>query len=169
MNRRASLCVLVAALAGAGRVLAADSLALEGTIEAPVAAVWSALTTSDGLQSWMAPHAEIELRINGLMRANYRAEGALGDPSTIVNQVLSFEPQRMLSTRVAQPPEGFPFPHAIANMWTVIYFEPLAAARTRLRVVSLGFGEDDESQRMRAFFERGNAATLQKLQEKFRP
>jgi hypothetical protein len=53
-------------------------------------------------------------------------------------------------------------------MWTVIYFEPLAAERTRLRVVSLGFGEDDESQRMRSFFEKGNAATLQQLQAKFR-
>jgi uncharacterized protein YndB with AHSA1/START domain len=168
MNRRASLCVLLATLAGAAQVRAADSLLVEGTIEAPLAAVWSALTTSEGLQSWMAPHAEIDLRIDGLMRANYRVEGSLGDRSTIVNQVLSFEPQRMLSTRVAQPPEGFPFPNAVRNMWTVIYFEPLADERTRLRVVSLGVGDDDESQRMRAFFEKGNAATLQKLQAKFR-
>ena len=135
MNRRASLFVLLASLAGAVPARAAGSLTVEGTIEAAVAAVWSALTTTAGLQSWMAPHAEIELRINGLM----------------------------------QPSEGFPFPDAVRSMWTVISFEALAPARTRLRVVSLGFGDDDPSQRMRAFFEKGNATTLHKLQEKFRP
>jgi hypothetical protein len=34
-------------------------------------------------------------------------------------------------------------------------------------VVSLGFGNDEESKNMRAFFDRGNAWTLKKLQEHF--
>jgi hypothetical protein len=33
----------------------------------------------------------------------------------------------------------------------------------------LGFGEDEESKKMRAFFDRGNAFTLKKLQERFAP
>jgi uncharacterized protein YndB with AHSA1/START domain len=40
----------------------------EGVVSAPVSEVWKAWTTSEGLKSWLAPHADIELRIGGLMR-----------------------------------------------------------------------------------------------------
>lgn len=165
---RHTLLMLMLALATSAATAAADSITTEGAVDAPVAEVWSAFATSEGLRSWMAPHADIDLRVDGLMRANYKPEGALGDGSTIVNKVLSFEPLRMLSMRVAKAPDDFPFPAAIQDMWTVIYFDALADAKTALRVVSMGFTADEESQRMKAFFERGNAFTLKKLQEKFR-
>jgi hypothetical protein len=34
-----------------------------------------------------------------------------------------------------------------------------------LRITGLGYGSDEESQKMRKFFEAGNAFTLKKLQE----
>ncbi len=139
----------------------------QGVVAAPVGTVWSAWTTGTGLRAWLAPHAEIDLRIGGLMRTNYKADGALGDPGTIENTILSFEPARMLSIKVAKYPDGFPFPHSIDAMWTVIYFEAVGSDRTRVRVVGLGFGSDDESQKMRAFFDQGNAATLKQLQQHF--
>jgi len=91
----------------------------------------------------------------------------LGDRQTIENTVLSFEPRRMLSIRVASAPDGFPFASAIQHMWTVVYLEEAGPSQTRLRVVRLGFRPDEESQRMRAFFDRGNAATVQALQRHF--
>lgn len=147
---------------------AAEPLVVEGVVEGPIDEVWGAFATSEGLRSWMAPHAEIDLRVDGLMRTNYRPEGSLGDRTTIVNRVLAFEPLRMLSIRVASPPEGFPFPDAVKAMWTVMYFDRLDARRTNLRVVSLGFTDDEQSAKMRAFFEKGNDFTLRKVQEKFR-
>jgi uncharacterized protein YndB with AHSA1/START domain len=138
-------------------------LITEGVVEAPVDAVWAAWTTNDGLKSWLAPHASIDLRIGGLMRTNYNAAGVLGDAQTIENTILSFEPERMLSIKVTKVPEGFPFPTAVQDMWTVMYFEPDGESQTRVRVVSLGFGADEESQQMRAYFERGNAYTIEQL------
>ncbi len=38
---------------------------------------------------------------------------------------------------------------------------------TALRVVGLGYGDDEESRKLRGFFDKGNAYTLKKLQEKF--
>jgi hypothetical protein len=73
----------------------------------------------------------------------------------------------MLSIRVSKSPKGFPFPNALKNMWTVVYFEALSPLKTRLREVSLGFGNDDESKKMREFFDAGNAATLVQLQKHF--
>ena len=52
-------------------------------------------------------------------------------------------------------------------MWTVIYFESVGPKATRIREVGMGFGTDEESQRMRQLFDRGNAATLAALQRRF--
>ena len=139
----------------------------EGIVEASLTEVWNVWSTSEGLRAWMAPHAEIDLRVGGLMRANYNPDGQLGDSQTIVNTVLSFEPQRMISIKVVKTPEGFPFPNTITQMWSVIYFAAVDANKTSVREASLGFGSDDESQRMREFFNRGNATTMSELQRYF--
>jgi hypothetical protein len=68
---------------------------------------------------------------------------------------------------IAKAPEGFPFPTAIKSMWTVLYFEAQGEKATRVRGVCLGFTDDDESRKMREFFNRGNTITLQKLQKRF--
>ncbi|WP_374667626.1 SRPBCC domain-containing protein [Ramlibacter sp.] len=139
----------------------------EAVIAAPRAVVWQAWTTAEGLRSWLAPHADIDLRLGGLMRSNYNPAGALGDAGTIENRILAYEPQRMLAIQVARAPERFPFPNAIRSMWTVIHLDDADGGHTRVRAVSMGFTDDDESARMRAFFERGNAYTLQQLQQRF--
>jgi len=156
-------------LAGAAAAQIPDALVHEGIVAAPIEKVWASWSTSDGLRSWLAPHAAIDLRIGGLMRANYRADGSLDDPGTIENTVLSFDPYRMISIRVSRAPEGFPFPNAVYDMWTVLYFEPVSAAETRVRVVANGFTDTDESRNMRAFFEQGNAMTIRQMQDRIRP
>ncbi len=141
----------------------------EGVVAAPVGEVWAAFTTEKGQESWMVAHSEVELKIGGRMRTHYDPKGVLGDSKTIENEIISYDPERMLSIRVSKTPEGFPFPNAIKSMWTVVYFEATGPQTTRVRIVSLGFGDDEESKKMRAFFDRGNAYTLRKLQERFAP
>ena len=166
-HRASAFLITTALLSGRADAQNTAPIVSETVVAAPVDAVWAAWTTSEGLRSWMAPHVTIDLRVGGLMRANYNAQGTLGDPQTIENIVLSFEPGRMLSIRVVKCPATFPFPNTIGEMWTVLYFEPVAADRTKLRVVGLGFTASEESQRMRAFFERGNATTLEQLRQHF--
>src|SRR5713226_329088 len=141
----------------------------EGIVDASLDETWSAFTTRQGLESWMAAHAEIDLKLGGKFRMHYDAKGEIGDPKTIENTIICYEPKRMLAIKVSKPPEGFPFPNAVKNMWTVIYFEEIGSAKTRVREVSLGFGSDEESKKMRQFFDRGNALTLQRLQKRFAP
>jgi uncharacterized protein YndB with AHSA1/START domain len=140
---------------------------VEGLIHAPVAAVWAAFTTKEGQESWNVAHAEMDLKIGGKMRTHYDAAGRIGDPNTIENTILCFEPRRMLAIQVLSPPEKFPFKSAIKKVWTVIYFEDAGPSLTRLRIVGSGYSDDEESRKLRSFFEKGNAYTLQKLQEKF--
>jgi uncharacterized protein YndB with AHSA1/START domain len=137
----------------------------EGIIDAPLDAVWNAFTTNAGQEAWNVAHAEIDLKIGGTMRTHYDAKGKIGDVNTIENVILAFEPKKMLTIKVGKPPEKFPFKEAIKNVWHIIYFEEAGPNRTRLRLVGLGYGADEESKKLRAFFEKGNAYTLKKLQE----
>ncbi|MET0647457.1 MAG: SRPBCC domain-containing protein [Pyrinomonadaceae bacterium] len=160
-------CVPVQAIAGRQRE--DNRLVHEGVVAAPVGDVWAAFTTGKGQESWMVAHSEVELKVGGRMRTHYDPKGVIGDSKTIENEIISYDPGRMLSIRVSKFPEGFPFPNAVKGMWTVIYFEALSPRTTRVQIVGLGFGDDEESKKMRAFFERGNAFTLKKLQERFAP
>jgi uncharacterized protein YndB with AHSA1/START domain len=154
---------------GPGLVVAKDvgPITHEGTVCAPVELVWDAWTTSEGLRSWLAPHAEIDLRVGGIMRTNYNPGGYLGDSTTIENKILSYDPMRMLAIKVHKTPQGFPFSTAVQDMWTIVYFSETESGRTHIRIIGLGFTDSDESQQMRSFFDKGNATTLTQLQQRF--
>ena len=88
--------------------------------------VWAALCTKEGLESWNVAHADVDLKVGGKMLTHYDPKGKLGDPNTIENLILSFEPRRMLSIKVGHCPEKFPFKNAIKTVWQV---HPLRAHR----------------------------------------
>lgn len=166
MNRLVHL--LLAFLVGvATTARAQDGITTEGVVEAPVAEVWKAWTTTAGLAAWLAPHADVDLRLDGRLRTHYDPKGTLGDARTIENRILAYEPERMLSIRVAQAPNDFPFRERVGEMWTVLHFQPTADRKTTLRIVGLGFSGDAEAQKMRAFFQRGNDYTLAQMQKHF--
>jgi hypothetical protein len=65
------------------------------------------MVTSEGLISFMAPVARIELKTGGAFQSNYKVGSKLGDPGTIRNQVLSYLPLEMLSLKI-ELTEQFP-------------------------------------------------------------
>lgn len=145
----------------------APSFVNEGDLSAPVAAVWNVWTSGEGYKAVGVAKADVDLRIGGLIRSHYAAAGVLGDDGTIENRILAYEPGRMIAIRINRPPKSFPFREAWKNTWTVITLTDLGNQRTRLRIASMGFGTDEESEAMRRFFEKGNAATLTTLQRYF--
>jgi uncharacterized protein YndB with AHSA1/START domain len=139
----------------------------EGIVEAPVAEVWKVFTTGEGFRALGPAKADVDLRIGGLIRAHYNPEGTLGDQGTIHNQILAYEPERMLTIRIHQPPAGFPFGQVYKDTWTVLTFNAAGESRTHVRIAMLGFTQDEQSRAMRDFFETGNAWTLKTLQSGF--
>src|SRR5688572_14261688 len=137
---------------------AADALVSEAVVNAPVEAVWSAWTTVEGIQSWMVAKTDIDLRVGGLWRTSYTRDADLAGDAAIHHRVLAFDPGRMLAFQTIKTPKAFPFP-GILTTWTVVYFEPAGTGQTRVTVRMLGYTDDPESQKMRAFFEAGNKAT----------
>jgi uncharacterized protein YndB with AHSA1/START domain len=113
--------------------------------------------------------ADVDLRIGGLIRSHRDAKGTLGDAQTIVNEILAYEPQRMLALRIRQAPADFPYRDAIDGTWSVIYLVPAGQDMTQVRIVGLGYRETPQSQAMRQFFAEGNRWTLDHIAKRYWP
>ena len=83
------------------------------TIKAPRQAVWEAFATTQGLLSWEAPVAAIDLRVGGVLEATYDAKGRLGDPGNIKHEVLGYLPGELLVFRNIQAPPFYCEPMAM--------------------------------------------------------
>jgi uncharacterized protein YndB with AHSA1/START domain len=141
----------------------------EAIVNAPLAKVWDVFSTAAGFKKLGVAQCEMDFRIGGLIRTHYDPRGVLGDEATIENEILAYEPQRMLAFRIHKPPLGFPFPQAWKDTWTVVTLSDLGDGRTHVRLAGLGYGNSEESQKMRQFFETGNAWVMQHLQQQFDP
>jgi uncharacterized protein YndB with AHSA1/START domain len=145
---------------------ATRTLCHEIIVPAARAEVWRLWSTSEGLASWAAPLAAIDLRIGGLWEASYQPDARLGDPGNIQNRVLSYAPGAMLSIQIAAAPPGFPHVDLARRTWTVIDLESINAAHTRVRVSTFGYGEGAGFDQLYAMFDTGNAWSLRKLHER---
>ena len=158
------MSVLGALMSVQGQAQDVGPVVTEGFIGAPIATVWNMWTTNEGLRSWLTPRAEIDLRVGGLIRTNYRENEVLGDPGTIIYTIRELVPFRLLSYQITGPPRNWQFPNAVRDLTVTIYFAAADDRSTAMRMVASGFTADDESQRMRAFFQSGDALTLERLQ-----
>jgi uncharacterized protein YndB with AHSA1/START domain len=129
--------------------------------------VWAALTTAEGVKKWEVSQAEYDTRIGGIWKTKYGKEGNLDDDGAIHNELLAYDPGHMFAIRIHKAPKGFPFPNVYRNMWTVVYFEPVAGGKTKVTLRGLGFKDDAESKKMRTFFEGGDKYTLDILVKYF--
>lgn len=74
-------------------------------IDAPVEAIWDAITTEEGLRGWIAPEVRVELEIDGAYEIYFWPENDPGKRGIEGTRVLSFVPNRMLSYWGSSPPE----------------------------------------------------------------
>jgi uncharacterized protein YndB with AHSA1/START domain len=147
----------------------AEPQVTEGFVNAPAAEVWRLFTTSEGFLATGAAHAEVRLAVGGEIRSHYDPKGKLGDAETIVNEILAYEPERMLAIRIKQAPASFPHRDAVAGTWTVLYFAPAGENMTHVRIVGLGYDDSPGSQASAKFFAEGNRWTLDHVAKKYWP
>ena len=152
------LCVLAARLHAAS----AEPVVTEGLVNAPVDAVWKAFTEKAVIEKWIVAKTEIELKVGGTWKTSYRKDSDLNDDTSIHHTILAYDPDRMLAFRTIRIPKGFPYP-AVTNTWTVVYFEPAGAGKTRVTERMMGLEDDEQGRGMRAFFDRGNKSEFDAL------
>jgi uncharacterized protein YndB with AHSA1/START domain len=69
----------------------------EFVVNVPVDSVWNTYTTKEGWESWATAIADIDFKVNGVIRTNYNKDGRIGDESTITLHVLNYVPNIMLT------------------------------------------------------------------------
>lgn len=146
--------LLTAMLALAGDAFAAEGgqvlrLDHEIDIAAPADAVWTALTTPEGLR-WIAPEALVELEVGGRYELHFFPDNP-EDKGMEGTHVLAFVPGRLLVT------EG-----EIEGSWVVWNLSP-AAAGTHLTVSSSGRGA--EWSERAPYFDKAMPGVLRRLAE----
>jgi uncharacterized protein YndB with AHSA1/START domain len=163
------LLLILGLMSPLSTVFAVEPQVTETFVNAPVSEVWRMFTTADGFRRTGAAHAAVDLKIGGEIRAHYDPHGQLGDAETIISEILAYEPERMLAIRVKHAPASFPEPHAIRQIWTVLYFTASGAEMTHIRIVGLGYSAEPSSQAVRRHFAAVNRWTLDHIAKQYWP
>jgi uncharacterized protein YndB with AHSA1/START domain len=142
------------------------TLVHEVIVDAPQAAVWAAISTAEGWKSWATPIAWAPAP--DVIETSYSAAAKPGDASTIRQQILLRVPSRLMVFRTTKAPEGFPDFETYAKVTSVFELEPAGAGKTRVRLTGAGYAPTEAGRRLAAFFERGNAASLEWLRTRFK-
>lgn len=136
-------------------------------IAAPREKVWTAWASSEGLKSWEAPVAAIDLRVGGYLEATYDPKGHLGDPNNIRHELLGYLPGELLVFRNVQAPKGFQHADLFGKVTTVIQLEDAGEGKTRVTVSGVGYGSGQDWDQLYGFFHAGNAYLLEVLKTHF--
>lgn len=144
----------------------ADNLVLIQSfeVEASVDKVWNAYTTKEGWKKWVAPVAEIDFKIGGLIQTNYNKEAKIGDEGTIRLHIINYVPRKLLTLQ-AEISESFPvfMKEDAKGFYNVISFEKINDYTTKITSFGIGYKKNPKYLELLNFFIKGNEASYIQL------
>jgi uncharacterized protein YndB with AHSA1/START domain len=150
-----------------GAAFASDRvLRAEMTIPAPVAEVWKAWTTEEGIATFFAPKGRVDLRVDGTYDVWFNPAGAPGERGAEGMRILDVEPQRRFAFTWNAPP-SIP---SIRGKRTVIVVElaPAGEKATKLRFTESCWGDGPDWDRAYDYFDHAwGAIVLPRLKYRF--
>lgn len=134
-------------------------------VSAPVADVWAAWTTREGITSFFGADAKVELKVGGAYEVYFAPSAPEGSRGSEGCHVLGFVPQELLAFSWSAPP-SIPTIRKERTQ-VVLFFERIDARQTRVRLVHHGWGTGEDWDQAFAYFDRAWGAVLQALQARF--
>ena len=138
---------------------AEPKLEFDVDVPAPVEDVWTAMSTAEGLKTWIAPDARVDLREGGDWLAMFPGVAPGGGRITRV------EPLRTLAIH-AMAPEKFGEVRKVGTE-AVFSFEKLTAKNTHVHLAQTGWREGKEWSDAFDYLSKGNAVLLNMLRQRF--
>lgn len=126
-------------------------------VNVPIDSVWNAYTTKKGWESWATAIADIDFKINGLIRTNYNKNGEIGDDSTITLHILNYVPKAMLTLQ-AELTKNFPefMKQDEKDLFNMIVFEEIEPSKTKVISYGIGYKNNEKYMSLMKFFIQGN-------------
>jgi uncharacterized protein YndB with AHSA1/START domain len=132
----------------------------EATVNAPLADVWRAWTTEEGVR-FIAGGAKIELVPGGPYEWYFAMDAPEGSRGGEGNTLLAVEPPHLIAFEWNAPPS---FPEVRKQKHQVqVRLEPRGDAQTRVVLTSLGFGAGPQWAEVHAYFEKAWDTVLGRL------
>jgi uncharacterized protein YndB with AHSA1/START domain len=134
-------------------------------VEAPIREVWQLWTTQEGVTTFFAPKANVELVVGGRYEMLFNPEEAPGSQGGEGLKVLSYLPEEMLSVEWNAPPH---LPNVRRERThVVVQFESRPGDKTRVKLSHLGWKEGAEWDQAFAYFIRAWDVVLARLAYRF--
>jgi uncharacterized protein YndB with AHSA1/START domain len=138
----------------------------EFEVNAPRHEAFRALGSAEGLSTWMAPGADVELKVGGAYEVYFNPSAEPGKRGMEDTKVLTFLEDELLSYRGSAPGK---YPNVRRNgPWAIYWFEDLLGNRTKVRVTYVGWELRNEE--YDGAYEHGQMAAdyvMNKLRERF--
>ena len=152
---------------GKGQTAGEKFIKKEIVIEASLDEVWTDWTTSEGITSFFAPEANIELKVGGAFEIIFLQNAEAGQRGCDDCKILSYLPEKMLSFQWMAPPH-MPEVRKFKN-WVVLEFESINYNRTKLSLHHYGWEEGEEWQAAYDYFDEAWTMVLKSQRKKYTP
>ncbi|MBS0434433.1 MAG: SRPBCC domain-containing protein [Proteobacteria bacterium] len=141
------------------------SLDKEVLVPAPIAEVWAAWTTREGITSFLAPDAEIDARVGGAFHVHFDPLAAPGNKGADDMRYMALQKPTMLSFDWSAPPQ---LPQARAQRsFVVVRLKDVDGKSTRVTLHHVGWGDGGEWEQAYAYFDRAWGNVLANLRKRF--
>ncbi len=159
-------CLLVAIALLAPHAGAAERvIEQEVVVNAPRADVYEAFTTTEGVTTFFAPNAKVELRYGGRFEVYFAADAPRGSRGSEGCKVVSYIDGRLVSFTWSAPPH---IPEIRSKRtFVVVEFADAAGGNTRVRLTNGGYGEGAEWDKAYEYFREAWPAVLANLVKRF--
>jgi len=143
------------------------SVVHSAVVEAPIAELWTGLTSNEGVVKALGvAKAEVDLKIGGQMRTAYDASTDLSGDQVIVNTYTQIDPDKHILAFKPTPPAGAPewLVKVASTAETKIELGEVGPNKTRVTITMGGIGDGKEYDEGYKHFEKWNGETLKGMQ-----
>jgi uncharacterized protein YndB with AHSA1/START domain len=134
-------------------------------VDATLAEVWQAWTTTEGVQTFFSPNAGVELRIGGQFEIYFLDDNPYGLKGSENCKILAYLPQRMLSFTWNGPPQ-FGKLRDIKTQVNIL-FEETSPGKVRVDFIQHGWGVGEDWDKLYDYFDKAWGYVLGNLQKRF--
>ncbi|NIM10881.1 MAG: SRPBCC domain-containing protein [Candidatus Aminicenantes bacterium] len=134
-------------------------------VPAPVDKVWEAWTTTEGVTTFFAPKASVELAVFGDFEMYFDPKQPKGQQGSEGCKILSFITGEMFSF-TWNAPLSMPTVRQ-ARTWVVLHFYPHESNHTRITLTHVGWKMGEEWQKALQYFNKTWEVVLGRLQYRF--